>query len=63
MSILPTGVYVDHVSARCPRRLEEDIGSPGTGITDVWQLPSGFLEPNLGPLQEHLALITSEPSL
>jgi hypothetical protein len=37
--------------------------SPGTGITDGCELPHGFWELNLGPLEEQPVLFTREPFL
>ena len=31
------------------KKSEENIGSPGTGVTDACELPCGFWELNLGP--------------
>jgi hypothetical protein len=36
---------------------------PGTGATDGCELPCGCWELNLGPLKEHLVLLTAEPPL
>ena len=44
------------------REAEEDIRSPGTGITDGCKLLCGYWEVNPGPL-EQLVLFTTEPSL
>lgn len=44
-------------TAWCLLRSEENVGIPGTGVTDVWELPCGCWEPNLGPLQ---VLFTTE---
>ena len=33
MSVLPACMYVHHVHAWCPKRSEEDPGSPETGVT------------------------------
>lgn len=32
--------------------MREGVGSPGTGITNGYELPREFLELNLGPLEE-----------
>lgn len=50
--VLPMCVRVYHVHVYCPRRSEEGIGSPGTGITDRCTLPSGCWELKLGSLGE-----------
>ncbi|KAL6087760.1 hypothetical protein STEG23_008060 [Scotinomys teguina] len=44
-----SGMYADHMSARYPRRSEEDIGASGTGITDGWCTAVAEVENN-GPL-------------
>ena len=41
----------------------ESVGSPGTGVTDSCELPCGYWELNLGPLEEQLEFLTAEPSL
>lgn len=35
-----------------PWRLEEGIGCPGPGVTDVCEPPFGFKELNPGPLED-----------
>ena len=40
----------------------EVSGSPGIGVPDGRELPCGYWEPNLGPLQKHMLLI-HEPLL
>ena len=35
----------------------EDVRSPGTGVTDICELPCGFWELNSGPLEEPVLLI------
>jgi hypothetical protein len=42
--------------------LREGVGSPGTGVTDSCELPSGCWELNLGPLGEQPVLLVTEPS-
>jgi hypothetical protein len=44
-------------------RSEEDIGSPGKGVTDNHKLPWSCWELNLGPLQEQQVLLIAEASL
>lgn len=39
------------------------VGAPGTEITDYCELPCGYWELDVGPLEEQLPLLTSEPSL
>jgi hypothetical protein len=40
-----------------------DVRFPATGVTDSCELPCGFWELNLGPLEEQSVLLTAEPSL
>ena len=58
MNVLPACIYV---CAWCVCRLEEDIGSPRTGVTLGCELPCGYWESNLG-LEEQV-LLTTEPAL
>lgn len=44
--------YAHYVHAWCRWRLEEDIGSPGTGAIDSSKLSCGCRKSNLGPLEE-----------
>jgi hypothetical protein len=39
------------------------VGSLGTGVPDSCELPCGFWELNLDPLEEQPVLLTAEPSL
>jgi E3 ubiquitin-protein ligase NEDD4 len=39
------------------------VKSPGTGVTDSCELPCGFWELNLGPLEKQQVLLTAEPTL
>lgn len=41
---------------------KEEARSPETGVTDIYDLPRGHWEPNQGPLEELLALLTVESS-
>ena len=50
-------------SCVCPRRPEEGIRSPWTGVTDGCQLPRGCWELNLCLLEEQLVSLTTDPSL
>jgi hypothetical protein len=45
-----------------PWRLEEGIGSSGTGVTDECKPPCGFWGLNSGPLQEQQVVWTTEQS-
>lgn len=46
-----------------PWRSEDSMESPGTEVTDDCEPPYGFCEPNSGPVEEQLVLLTTEPSL
>lgn len=60
MSVLHTCMSVYHVHAWCPQRLEEGPGLLGSGVTDSFEPPSGFWEPNPTPMQKRpVLLITS----
>lgn len=37
--------------------------TPGTGVSDGYELPCGYREWNLSPLQEEHLLLTAQPSL
>ena len=56
MAVLPTCKSVHHMYA------EKGIGSPGTGVTDSYELSCGCWELTLDPLEEQPELLTSEPS-
>jgi hypothetical protein len=56
MGVLPACMSVYHVHAWCPQWLEEGIGSPGTRITDDFELLCGCWELNLGSLEEQQVL-------
>jgi hypothetical protein len=53
-------VYVPHVFLE-PRETREGVGFIGTGVMNGYELPSGYLEPNPGPLQEQEVLLTTKP--
>jgi hypothetical protein len=53
---------VHHMHGWCPQRPEEDVRSP-MGVTDGYELLSGWWELNTGPLEEQNVLLTAEPSL
>lgn len=50
MIILPACVYMYHMHAWFPHKLEEIIRSIGTIVTDDHDPPHGFQEPIPGPL-------------
>lgn len=56
MSLLPACMFVQHVCAQCLWRPEEDIGSPGTVVTNECEPSHGCWEANPGPLQEQSGL-------
>lgn len=45
------------------QRTEEGLGSPGTGVTDGGESPSGYWESNFTSLEKRPVLLTSEISL
>lgn len=45
-----------------PTEGRKGIGSPGIGVTVDCELPCGFWELNLCPLEEQPVLLTAEPS-
>lgn len=61
--VLPACTSVYHMKACSPRKPEEDVSSPGTGITDVCKLPCGGWQLMLGLLEEKPVLLIVEPSL
>lgn len=56
-------MYVRHRIARCLRRPEEVIRSPGTGVTNGCKLPCRHWKLNPHPPQEPLVFLTTVPSL
>ena len=46
-----------------PWKLEEGIGSPGTGVMETFETTRGCLETNLGTLKEQKVLLTTQLSL
>ena len=58
MDILPV-----YISAPCPQRPEDGIGSPEAIVTDGYQCRCECWEPNSGPLQEQLVLLATKPAL
>lgn len=57
---LPECVSVSYVHVHCPKRLEEDVGIPETGVADSCELRCGRWERSL---EEPSGLLTSELSL
>lgn len=60
-SALPACLYVNQVQTWKLQGPEEDIGSPGPGVTDDCKPSRGCWDSNLCPLQEQSVLL--EPSL
>lgn len=56
MCVLPTYKYVHHMHTWCPWRSEENVGSPGTIVTDSYEPPYSHWELKSGPLQEQEVL-------
>jgi len=54
---------VHQAHAWCLQRPEEDVGSSGTEVINVWRLPTECWELKLGPLEEKPALLATEPYL
>lgn len=52
MTVLPAYMCAHNVNALCPRKAEEGVRSPGTGLTDGCVSPFGYWGCNLDPLQE-----------
>lgn len=48
MSFLPAHMYVYRVHGWFPKRLEEDIGSPGSGARDHGEQPCEWCESSVG---------------
>lgn len=63
VKVLPECMRAYHLYAWCPQRQVEVIGSPGTRVTDGCELPWGYWELNLYPVEEQLALLVTEPCL
>ena len=53
------------VLCRCLQRSEDGVRFPGAGVSyrQLWAIWHGYWDPNLGPLEEQQALLTTEPSL
>lgn len=63
MCVFCLDVCICALCMECPQRLEEGIGSSGTGVTDGCWPPCGCWERNLCPFQEQLVLSAIEISL
>lgn len=53
---------VHHLQARRPWRSEGDIGSSPNGVPEGRELQHEFWESNVGPLEELLVFLATEPS-
>lgn len=62
MGILPIQICILSVCL-VPTKLEEGLGSPGTGVLDGCKPPCGHWGSNTCPLEEHPVLLTVELSL
>lgn len=62
VSALPACANVLLVPA-VPVEEGEDVGTPATGVLGAYELPCGYWQWNLGPLQDQQVLLTAEPSL
>lgn len=62
MDVLSTYMYTHHIF-EMSTEMKEGIGTPGTGVRDGSEPSCGFLDSNIGLLQEQQVLQTSEPSL
>lgn len=63
MNILPVCMYVCHMYGWGPRRSEEGIRSPRTGLMNGCELSCGCCELNMGPLEEQQVLLAIDPAL
>lgn len=52
MSVLFARMSTYYIHAWCLWRQEENIRSPGAGVTDHGELPYGWWELNPGPLKD-----------
>ena len=50
--VLPADMYMYYIYAWCPRKSEEGIGFPGTGVTDGCRLPHRYRKSNPDHLKE-----------
>lgn len=62
MDVLSTYMYTHHIF-EISTEMKEGIGTPGRGLIDGSEPSCGFLDSNIGLLQEQQVLQTSEPSL
>lgn len=61
MSLLAACMYVHYIHAWW--RPEKGVGAPGIEVPNSCIPPCRSWEPNSGPVQEHLVLLTTEKSL
>lgn len=58
--VFPVCLCVHHVSACCLWRAEQDVRTLRSGLRNVCETPCGCWRPDVYPLQEQLALLTTE---
>lgn len=64
MTLLTTCMHVQHTHALCLQMPEKRVGPIGTEVTNSCvSTMYTFCAPNSGPMQERLALLTTEKSL
>lgn len=61
--VLPACTSVYNMLAGCPQKPEEDLGCPGTVITDGCELLYEYWELNSGPPEGNPMLLTAESYL
>lgn len=54
---------VHPMHAQCPKRPEEGVPSPGTGVANGCEPACGHWKLILGPLQEQHVILITEPSV
>lgn len=60
LTLLLPCVYVYHVHTWYPRKPEQTVRGPQTGVIDGYELPYGCLETYLGLFQVQEVLLTAE---
>lgn len=63
MRVWPARISMYYLDAWCPRKLEEGVQSPGTGVKGVCELLCGCRELNAGRIEEQSVLFSYFPSL
>lgn len=59
MGLLPACIFVYHIWTWCPGMTEEGVGSPGTEVTESYEMSHPCLEQTLCPLEEQPMLLTT----